>query len=145
MYQFLVGVWGLEFHVYNLLVSMGPYSLPLGYACSHNLMCCFTKDGLSRTFPCSGTADQHESVVIPLTLRGHSLGQSKSLDHSQLGLLMFLAIFHLVVVYLESKHHAISNVTLMVVNISHCMIPPRSALSSPKFSTFRQHLPNIGI
>ena len=118
MFQFLNGVWGLEFHVYNLLCSMCPYSLPLGYAYSHNLKCFFSQDGLSRTFPRSGATDQQKSVEIPLTLRGQSLGQSKSVEHSQLGILMFLAIFHLVVVSLESKHHAISNETLMVGNLS---------------------------
>ena len=119
---------GLEFHVYNLLGSMCPYSLPLGYAYSHNLKCCFTQDGLSRTFLHGRVVHNHEFVELPLILRGHSLGQSKDFDSlSQLGLLKSLAMFHLVVVFLESKHHAISNETLMVGNIFHCRIPPRLA------------------
>ena len=124
---------------------MGPYSLSLGCVIPHGLECGFTQDGLSRTFPHGRVAHKHMFVELPLLLRGHSLGQSKDFDSlSQLGLLMSLAKFHLAVVFLESKHHAISNETLMVGNIFHCKIPPRLALSSPKFSMFRQHLPNIG-
>ena len=124
---------------------MGPYSLPLGCVIPHRLKCGFTQDGLSRTFPHGRVVHKHKFVELPLILRGHSLGQSKDFGSlSQLGLLMSLAMFHLVVVFLESKHHAISNETLMVDNIFRCRIPPRLALFSPQFSTFRQHLPNIG-
>ena len=105
----------------------------------------FSQDGLSRTFPHGRVVYKHKFVELPLILRGHSLGQPKFFGSLfQLGLLMSLAMFHLVVVFLESKHHAISNETLMVDNVFHCRISPRLALSSPKFSTFRQHLPNIG-
>ena len=124
---------------------MGPYSLPLGCVIPHSLECGFTQDGLSRTFPHGRVVYQHKFVELPLILRGHSLGQSKALGHSQLGLLISCTLFHLVVVFFEGKRHSISNETLMVVNIFHCMFPPRLSLSSPKFSTFRQHLPNIGI
>ena len=101
---------------------------------------------MSRIFPYGRVAYKHRFVELPLILRGHSLGQSKDFGLlSQLDLLMSLAIFHLAVVLLKGKHHAISNETLMVDNVFHCMVSPRLALSSPKFSTFRQHLPNIGI
>ena len=56
---------------------MCPYTLPIGCVYSHSLKCGFTKDGLSRTFPRGRVADQQNSVELPLTLRGHSLGQSK--------------------------------------------------------------------
>ena len=99
---------------------MGPYSLPLGCVIPHGLECGLTQDGLSRVFLHGRVVHKHKFVVPPLILRGHSLGQSKDFGSlSQLDLLMSLAIFHLVVVLLKSKHHAISNETLMVDNIFH--------------------------
>ena len=74
----------------------------------HRSECGFTQDGLSRTFPHGRVVYKHKFVELPLILRGHSLGQSKVFGSlSQLGLLMSLAMFHLVVVFLESNHHAI--------------------------------------
>ena len=54
-------------------------------------MCGFTQDGLSRTFPRGRGADYQNSVGLPLTLRGHSLGQSKDqverISHHHLNML----------------------------------------------------------
>ena len=111
----------------------------------HRLKCGFTQDGLSRTFLHGRVAHKHRFVELPLILRGHSLGQSKDFGSLSTWSLMSLAMFHLVVVFLENKHHAISNKTLMVGKIFLLQQSPRFALSSPKFSTFRQHLPNMGI
>ena len=99
---------------------MGPYSLPSGCVYPHRLECGLTQDDLRRIFPHGRVAHKHKFVELPLILRGHSLGQSKDFGSlSQLGLLMSLAKSHLAVVFLESKHHAISNETLMVDNIFH--------------------------
>ena len=87
---------------------MCPGSFPVGCVYPHRLECGFTQDGLSRTFLHGRVAHKHKFVELPLILRGHSLGQSKDFDSlSQLGLLKSLAMFHLVVVFLESKHHTI--------------------------------------
>ena len=49
----------------------------MGHVYQHSLECSFTQDGLSRTFPPGRVVDQHNHGELPLTLRGHSLGQSK--------------------------------------------------------------------
>ena len=56
---------------------MCPYSFAIGGIHPHSLECGFTQDGLSRTFPPGRVVDQHNYVELPLTLRGHSLGQLK--------------------------------------------------------------------
>ena len=83
---------------------MGPYSLPLGCIIPHSLEWGFTQDGLSRTFLHGRVVHKHKFVELPLILRGHSLGQAKDFGSlSQLDLLMSLAMFHLVVVFLEKQ------------------------------------------
>ena len=56
---------------------MCSYSLPIGCVYPHRLECGFTQDGLSRAFSPGRVVDLHNYVELPLTLRGHSLGQSK--------------------------------------------------------------------
>ena len=75
--RFIISSSPIIIHVYNLKGSMCLYSLPIGCVYPHRLECGFTQDGLSRTFPRGRVANQHKFVELPLTLRGHSLGQSK--------------------------------------------------------------------